>query len=143
MNNTTVEIEQKMENNATEINSMSLKARLFNGFSKLLTSLKAVAKFIGPGYMIAVGYLDPGNWATDLSAGSTYGYDLLFIILLASIFSVLLQSLCVKLGSVTGKDLAESCRLYYPMWVNVILYALCEIAIIATDLAGISRFTFK
>ncbi|KAJ3179950.1 hypothetical protein HDU85_004234 [Gaertneriomyces sp. JEL0708] len=98
---------------------------------------KTFAKFIGPGYMVAVGYLDPGNWATDLAAGSQFGYRLLFIILLANVMAVLLQSLCIKLGVVTGRDLAQACRKHLPPAVNIAFYVLCELAIIATDVAEV------
>ncbi|KNC99702.1 metal ion (Mn2+/Fe2+) transporter (Nramp) family metal ion transporter [Spizellomyces punctatus DAOM BR117] len=103
-----------------------------NGFS-----WKTFAKFVGPGYMVAVGYLDPGNWATDLAAGSQFGYRLLFIVLLSNLMAVLLQSLCIKLGIVTGRDLAQACRRYFPAKLNILLYILCELAIIATDIAEV------
>ncbi|KAI8621023.1 NRAMP family [Chytriomyces sp. MP71] len=87
--------------------------------------------------MIGVGYLDPGNWATDLAAGSQYGYSLLFVILLANIMATVLQYLCIKLGIVTGNDLAMACRKHFSPNVNIALYLLCELAIIATDLAEV------
>ncbi|KAI8925064.1 natural resistance-associated macrophage protein-domain-containing protein [Entophlyctis helioformis] len=99
--------------------------------------LQTLSKFIGPGYLVAIGYFDPGNWATDLAAGSEFGYRLLFIILLSNIMAVVLQSLCVKLGVVTGLDLASACRKYCPPWLNWILYIFCEIAIMACDLAEV------
>ncbi|KAJ3248024.1 hypothetical protein HDU77_008254 [Chytriomyces hyalinus] len=94
-------------------------------------------KFVGPGFMIGVGYLDPGNWATDLAAGSQFGYSLLFIILTANIMATVLQYLCIKLGIVTNNDLAMSCRKHFSPSVNICLYILCELAIIATDLAEV------
>lgn len=100
-------------------------------------SARSILSFFGPGYLVAVGYLDPGNWATDLSAGSEFGYHLLFIVLIANMMAVLLQYLCIKLGTVCQRDLAEACRENFPWRVNLFLYLLCEIAIIACDLAEI------
>ncbi|KAI8817981.1 natural resistance-associated macrophage protein-domain-containing protein [Fimicolochytrium jonesii] len=100
-------------------------------------SWKTFAKFIGPGYMVAIGYLDPGNWATDLAAGSEYGYSLLYIILTANIMAVLLQYLCIKLGVVTGRDLAQACRRNFHPALNIALYLLSECAIVATDIAEV------
>ncbi|CAG8463803.1 11624_t:CDS:2 [Rhizophagus irregularis] len=87
--------------------------------------------------IIAVGYLDPGNWATDLTGGSRFGYSLLFIIFCSNLFAMLLQSLSIKLGVVTGMDLAQACKHFFPKYLNYFLYALCECAIIATDLAEV------
>ncbi len=88
--------------------------------------------------MIAVAYIDPGNYATDVEAGASTRYRHLFIILLSNLFAIFLQSLCIKLGSVTGLDLAENCRKHLPRWLNLILYLLAESAIIATDIAEVS-----
>lgn len=93
--------------------------------------------FAGPGYMVAVGYMDPGNWATDIEGGSRFGYTLLSVILISNLMAVLLQSLSSKLGIVTGKDLAQACRDNYSKPVTIILWILCELAIIATDLAEV------
>ncbi|CAG8559206.1 10437_t:CDS:2, partial [Scutellospora calospora] len=87
--------------------------------------------------VIAVGYFDPGNWATDLAGGSNFGYSPLFIILLSNFFAMLLQSLAIKLGTVTGMDLAQACRAFVPIYLRYFLYILCELAIIATDLAEV------
>ncbi|CAG8489877.1 15079_t:CDS:2 [Cetraspora pellucida] len=100
------------------------------GFKKFLG-------FVGPGYVVAVGYFDPGNWATDLAGGSNFGYSPLFIILLSNLFAMLLQSLAIKLGTVTGMDLAQACRAFFPPYLRYFLYMLCELAIIATDLAEV------
>ncbi len=97
---------------------------------------KALA-FAGPGYMVAVGYMDPGNWATDIAGGAQFGYTLLSVILLSNILAMVLQSLTVKLGVVTGRDLAQACRDHYSRPVSLTLWVLCEIAIIATDLAEV------
>ncbi|KAJ3021037.1 UNVERIFIED_CONTAM: hypothetical protein HDU68_009849 [Siphonaria sp. JEL0065] len=94
-------------------------------------------RFIGPGFMIGVGYLDPGNWATDLAAGSQYGYTLLYIILLANLMAIVLQYLCIKLGVVTGNDLAMACRKHFSWHANMALYVLTQLAIIATDIAEV------
>jgi len=86
------------------------------------------------GFMIAVAYIDPGNYSTDVAAGSTYKFKLLFIILMSNLFTIFLQSLCIKLGTVTGLNLTEHCRAHLPRWLNYSLYFLAESAIIATDL---------
>ncbi|MEO6878651.1 MAG: Nramp family divalent metal transporter, partial [Gemmatimonadaceae bacterium] len=93
--------------------------------------------FAGPGYLVAVGYMDPGNWATDLAGGSRFGYTLLSVVLLSNLMAVLLQGLASKLGIVTGRDLAQACRDHYPRWANISLWLLCEIAIAACDLAEV------
>lgn len=91
--------------------------------------------YAGPGYLVSVGYMDPGNWATDIAGGSAFGYTLLSVILLSNLMAVLLQSLCVRLGVATGKDLAQACRDYFSPRVSFVLWVLCEIAIAACDLA--------
>ena len=93
--------------------------------------------FSGPGYLVAVGYMDPGNWATDLAGGSAFGYTLLSVILLSNLMAILLQSLCAKLGIVTGRDLAQACRDHYSRPVSFALWILCEVAICACDLAEV------
>lgn len=93
--------------------------------------------FIGPGYLVAVGYMDPGNWATDIAGGSAFGYQLLSVILLSNLMAMLLQALSLRLGVVTGLDLAQACRQYYSRPVALTLWALCELAIIACDLAEV------
>jgi manganese transport protein len=97
---------------------------------------KALA-FAGPGYMVAVGYMDPGNWATDLAGGARFGYTLLSVILFSNLMAILLQSLALKLGIVTGRDLAQACRDHYSRPVSFVLWVLCEIAIAACDLAEV------
>ena len=91
--------------------------------------------YAGPGYLVAVGYMDPGNWATDLAGGAQFGYMLLSVILLSNLMAIALQALCVKLGVATGRDLAQACRDYYTPRVSFFLWILCEIAIAACDLA--------
>ncbi len=93
--------------------------------------------FSGPAFLISVGYMDPGNWATDLEAGSKYGYVLLWVLLLSNFMALLLQSLSARLGIVTGMDLAQTCRANYPRSTVIALWILCEIAIIACDLAEV------
>ena len=93
--------------------------------------------FSGPGYLVAVGYMDPGNWATDLAGGSRFGYTLLSVILLSNLMAILLQSMCLKLGIVTGRDLAQACRDHYSKPVAIGLWLLCEVAICACDLAEV------
>jgi metal iron transporter len=107
-------------------------------WNRLVAILQKYAKFIGPGFLIAVAYIDPGNYATDVEAGAATRYRHLFVILLSNLFAIFLQSLCIKLGSVTGLDLAENCRKHLPRWLTLILYLLAESAIIATDIAEVS-----
>ena len=101
------------------------------------TLWRKILAFAGPGYLVAVGYMDPGNWATDLAGGSRFGYTLLSVILLSNLMAVLLQGLALKLGIVTGRDLAQACRDHFSTPVNVFLWILCEIAIAACDLAEV------
>ncbi len=93
--------------------------------------------FAGPGYLVAVGYMDPGNWATDLAGGAQFGYALLSVILMSNLMAVLLQGLSSKLGIVTGRDLAQACRDHYSKPVSFMLWILCELAIAACDLAEV------
>lgn len=93
--------------------------------------------FAGPGFMIAVGYMDPGNWATDLAGGAQFGYTLLSVILISNLMAILLQHLALKLGIVTGRDLAQACRDHYSRPVAIFLWVLCELAIAACDLAEV------
>src|SRR5205085_9257867 len=93
--------------------------------------------FAGPGLMVAVGYMDPGNWATDLAGGAQFGYLLLSVVLISNFMAIILQHLALKLGVVTGRDLAQACRDHYPRPVAYVLWVLCEIAIIACDLAEV------
>ena len=93
--------------------------------------------FAGPGFMVSVGYMDPGNWGTDLAGGSKFGYTLLWVILASNLMAIFLQIMCARLGVVTGKDLAQACRDYYSRPVAFALWILCEVAIIACDLAEV------
>ena len=95
------------------------------------------SKFVGPGFMVAVAYIDPGNYSTDVAAGAAERFKLLFIVLMSNVFAILLQSLAVRLGTVTGLNLAEHCRAHLPKWLNISLYVLGESAIIATDIAEV------
>src|SRR5881409_399544 len=97
---------------------------------------KALA-FAGPGYLVAVGYMDPGNWATDLAGGSAFGYSLLSVILISNLMAIVLQGLAAKLGIATGRDLAQACRDHYSRPTSIALWVLCEIAIAACDLAEV------
>jgi len=98
---------------------------------------RKIAAFAGPGYLVAVGYMDPGNWATDLAGGSKFGYTLLSVILASNLMAILLQGLASKLGIVTGRDLAQACRDNYSKPVGYLLWIACEIAIAACDLAEV------
>jgi manganese transport protein len=100
-------------------------------------TFRRMLAFAGPGYMVAVGYMDPGNWATDLAGGARFGYTLLSVILLSNLMAILLQALALKLGIVTGRDLAQACRDHYSRPVSFALWVLCEIAIAACDLAEV------
>ena len=100
------------------------------GFKKLLA-------FIGPAYMISVGYMDPGNWATDIEGGSKYGYSLIWVLVMSNLIALLLQSHCIRLGVVSGRDLAQASKDHYSKFINYFLYILAEIAIAACDLAEV------
>src|SRR5256885_5360587 len=104
---------------------------------KQLGFWRKLLAFSGPGYLVAVGYMDPGNWATDLAGGSAFGYRLLCVILISNLMAILLQSLCAKLGIVTGRDLAQACRDHYSKPVSIVLWLLREVAICACDLAEV------
>src|SRR5438477_5826546 len=93
--------------------------------------------FSGPGFLVAVGYMDPGNWATDLAGGAKFGYSLLAVVMISNFMAILLQHLCIKLGVVTGRDLAQACRDHYPKPLVWFLWVLCEVAIAACDLAEV------
>ena len=98
---------------------------------------KRLLAFLGPAYLVSVGYMDPGNWATDIAGGSQFGYTLIWVLLMSNIMALLLQSLCARLGVVRGRDLAQASREAYNPFVNFLLYILAEIAIVACDLAEV------
>ena len=98
---------------------------------------KKIFSFLGPAYLVSVGYMDPGNWATDLAGGSKYGYTLIWVLLMSNLMALLLQSLSARLGIIRGRDLAQANRETYPKYINFILWLLAEIAIAATDLAEV------
>ncbi len=100
-------------------------------------SWRKLLAFLGPGYLVAVGYMDPGNWATSLAGGSKFGYARLVIALLSNLRAIILQALCARLGVASGRDLAQACRDAFPRWVSYPLWALAELAICATDLAEV------
>src|SRR5262245_36086098 len=104
---------------------------------KSASILRKMLAFAGPGFLVSVGYMDPGNWATDLAGGSRFSYTLLSVIMLSNLMAILLQSLAVKLGVVTGRDLAQACRDHFSKPVSFGLWVLCEIAIAACDLAEV------
>src|SRR5580700_11249834 len=93
--------------------------------------------FFGPAYLISVGYMDPGNWATDLAGGSRFGYSLIWVLMMSNLMAILLQNLSARLGIVRGRDLAQANREVYPAYINIPLYVLAEIAIAACDLAEV------
>ena len=99
--------------------------------------LRRLFAFSGPAYLVSVGYMDPGNWATDIEGGSRFGYDLIWVLLLSNLMAILLQTLASRLGLFAGRDLAQACRDYYPRPVSIALWILCEIAIVACDLAEV------
>ena len=101
------------------------------------TGFRKILAFFGPAYLVSVGYMDPGNWATDLAGGSQFGYKLIWVLLMSNLMALLLQSLSARLGIVRGRDLAQANRETYPKYINYALYGLAEIAIAATDLAEI------
>src|ERR1700678_529851 len=99
--------------------------------------LRRMMAFAGAAYLVSVGYMDPGNWATDLDGGAHFGYRLLWVLVMSNGMAILLQTLGARLGIVTGRDLAQACRETYPRAVNLALWFLCEIAIVACDLAEV------
>jgi len=99
--------------------------------------MRRLLAFVGPAYLVSVGYMDPGNWATDIEGGARFGYMLIWVLLMSNLMAVLLQALCSRLGIVTGLDLAQGCRREYPRPLNLFLWLLAEIAIAATDLAEV------
>jgi manganese transport protein len=101
------------------------------------TFLRRLLAFSGPGYMVSVGYMDPGNWATDIAGGSKFGYTLLSVIMISNLMAILLQALSARLGIATGRDLAQACREAYPRAVGIALWVACQAAIIACDLAEV------
>ena len=105
--------------------------------ARCINTVKKYGRFIGPGFMISVAYMDPGNYSTDVSAGAQFEFKLLFVILLSSVIAVFLQNLAIKLGTVTGRDLAQISRDEFPRWINLSLYLLAEAAIICTDIAEV------
>src|SRR5712671_7785080 len=101
------------------------------------TVMRRMLAFAGPAYLVSVGYMDPGNWATDLEGGARFGYRLLWVMVLSNLMAILLQTLSARLGIVSGRDLAQACREAYPRTVSNSLWILCEIAIAACDLAEV------
>src|SRR6266851_4174563 len=101
------------------------------------TFLRRMLAFAGPAYLVSVGYMDPGNWATDLEGGARFGYRLLWVLVLSNAMAILLQTLAARLGIVAGRDLAQACREAYPRPVCNALWVLCEVAIAACDLAEV------
>jgi manganese transport protein len=106
-------------------------------FSSSASWLRKIMAFAGPGYLVAVGYMDPGNWATDIGGGSRFGYTLLSVILISNLMAMFLQALSAKLGIATGRDLAQACRESYSRSTSITLWIVCEIAIAACDLAEV------
>jgi manganese transport protein len=106
-------------------------------FSSGASWFRKILAFAGPGYLVAVGYMDPGNWATDIQGGSKFGYTLLSVIVMSSLMAMFLQALSAKLGIATGRDLAQACRDHYSKRTSIVLWVLCEIAIAACDLAEV------
>ncbi|KAF5603153.1 manganese transporter [Fusarium subglutinans] len=146
--------EQSVENRQTQVNGLAIlptepqcpptprrdSGAWLSRFQRCKKTLVKFLSFIGPGFIIAVAYIDPGNYSTDIAAGASYRFKLLFIVLLSNLFAIFLQSLAIKLGTVSGLNLAEACRAFLPRWLNIILYIFAEIAIIATDIAEVIGF---
>ncbi|KAI0839826.1 natural resistance-associated macrophage protein [Hypoxylon sp. FL0890] len=125
----------RVNNDGNDGNPIASRKR--TGFSKIKHIVITFGKFVGPGFLVAVAYIDPGNYSTDISAGAENQFQLLFIILMSNLFAIFLQCLSIKLGTVTGLNLAEACRAYLPRWLNYFLYFMAEVAIIATDIAEV------
>src|SRR5512143_149156 len=102
-----------------------------------VTFLRRMFAFAGPAYLVSVGYMDPGNWATDLEGGARFGYQLLWVLVMSNAMAILLQTLSARLGIVSGRDLAQACRETYPKPISAALWLLCEVAIAACDLAEV------
>ena len=119
-----------MDRSLAEVNSSVLIKPQSNFWARLFT-------FTGPAFMVAVGYMDPGNWATDIAGGARFGYKLIWVILLANLMAILFQTLSARLGIVYGRDLAQACRDHYSKTINFILWIICEVAIAACDLAEV------
>ena len=113
-----------------EVHGIGCRSRTGSFWRKLFA-------FAGPGYLVAVGYMDPGNWATDLAGGAKFGYTLLSVIMLSNLMAILLQALSARLGIASGRDLAQACRDHYSRPTTLFLWVLCEIAIAACDLAEV------
>lgn len=124
------------------LENLSFKGRCSQFVLRLWRILAKFCKFIGPGFMISVAYIDPGNYSTDVAAGAATKYKLLFVVLLSNCFAIVLQSLAVRLGTVTGLNLAQHCRAHLPRWLNIFLYIVGECAIVATDIAEVSLPSF-
>src|SRR4029079_9996917 len=101
------------------------------------TAFRRMFALAGPAYLVSVGYMDPGNWATDLEGGARFGYQLLWVLVMSNAMAILLQTLSARLGIVSGRDLAQACREAYPRPVSAALWLLCEVAIAACDLAEV------
>ena len=122
--------------------AIAARPRLADMFASVGTARKGpfwrkLLAFLGPGYLVAVGYMDPGNWATSLAGGSKFGYALLSVALLSNAMAIVLQSLCTRLGVGAGRDLAQACRDSFPRWISLPLWLSAELAITATDLAEV------
>ena len=126
-----------MDNSVHSYPSLSEVHQTVDTTSSRRPGWRKVLSFFGPAYLVSVGYMDPGNWATDLAGGSQFGYKLIWVLLMSNLMALLLQNLSARLGIVRGRDLAQANRETYPKYVNYALYGLAEIAIAATDLAEI------
>ncbi|MDA9555845.1 Nramp family divalent metal transporter, partial [Pelobium sp.] len=120
---------QESPNSLSEVHG-SIGTTKHNGWKRILA-------YLGPAYLVSVGYMDPGNWATDIAGGSQFGYQLIWVLLMSNLIALLLQSLSARLGIVRGLDLAQASKNAYPKWANIPLFILAQIAIIACDLAEI------
>lgn len=137
VNNKITDNESIITYNSLLENSTPLKETTTAIWSNIKSILCKYLKFVGPGIMVSVAYIDPGNYSTAVSAGATHQFSLLCIVLLSNFIAIFLQCLCIKLGSVTGKDLSRCCRTYLPKWMNWIIYFFAEAAIISTDIAEV------
>ncbi|KAL2050021.1 hypothetical protein ABVK25_009748 [Lepraria finkii] len=125
------------EDGSFDRRSGNLQKRIPRPIQTIGRILNKFPKFVGPGFLVAVAYIDPGNYSTDVSAGAATQFKLLFIVLMSNFFAIILQSLAIRLGTVTGLNLAQHCRAHLPRWMNIVLYLLGEGAIIATDIAEV------
>ena len=137
MNSTTAEVAGRIAGSGGTARRSGEQVIAVPPLNGAASGLRRALSFVGPGYLVAVGYMDPGNWATSLAGGSAFGYSLLSVVLLSNVMAMLLQAAAVRLGVASGLDLAQTCRRHFPSHVNFALWLGCEIAVVACNLAEV------